>query len=287
MRVTVRSLAMFLVVFLFAENITGQEGPTPPAGDGAGSSDEISDAELAQKILNPVAAMVSVPFIFLGDYGIGPDDGDRVTLSIQPVIPFQINEKWNLITRTLIPVMSQNDIPAGTSDFGLGDILATAYLSPINPYHGWITGFGGGLVMPTATEPAFAGKKWSAGPSVLALRQAGGWTYGGLITQTWSFAGDEDSKDVNATFFQPFVGYTTPKGWNYTLWTESTISWTRDSGDRNATQLYFTVAKVVRIGNLPVQFEAGPNYWISDTEVSPSGWGWRANFVLLFPKSVR
>lgn len=66
---------------------------------------EISDAELAQKILNPVAAMVSVPFIFLGDYGIGPDDGNRVTLSMQPVIPFELNEKWNLITRTLIPVL--------------------------------------------------------------------------------------------------------------------------------------------------------------------------------------
>lgn len=138
--------------------------------------------------------------------------------------------------------------------------------------------------MPTATYTDFASKKWSIGPSVLALRVTGGWTFGALVTQTWSFAGNENYNNINSMFVQPFVGYTTPKGWNYTTWTESTVSWNREQGDRNATQLYFTVAKVVTIGKQRIQFEAGPNYWIADTEVSPSGLGWRANFVLLFPK---
>ena len=245
---------------------------------------EISDAELAQKILNPVAAMGSVPFIFLGDYNIGPDNGNRTTLSMQPVIPFEINPKLNLITRTLIPVLSQKNIPEGETAFGIGDILATAYLSPVKPWKGWITGLGCGLLMPTASEIDIASKKWSLGPSILALRLKGGWTYGGLVTQTWSFAGNEEYKDINSMFVQPFIGYTNPAGWNYTVWTESTVSWNRESGDKNATQLYFTLAKVVRFGKQRVQLEAGPNYWIADTEVSPSGLGWRANFVLLFPK---
>ena len=246
---------------------------------------EISDAELAQKILNPVAAMISVPVIFLGDYGIGPDNGKRLTLSIQPVIPFELNKDWNLITRTIIPLMKQQDIPAGTEDSGLGDILATLYLSPVKPTSGgWIWGAGGAFLMPTATEAPLGGKQWAVGPTALALKQDGGWTYGALVTQTWSVAGDDSRDKVNMLFLQPFVGYTTPKGWNYTTWTETSYSWDRRSGDRNATQLYATVAKVVKLGGQRVQFEAGPNYWISDTDASPSGWGWRANFVLLFPK---
>ena len=245
----------------------------------------ISDAELAQKILNPVAALISVPVIFLGDYDIGPDKGKRVTLSIQPVIPFELNEDWNLITRTIIPVMKQQDIPAGTESSGLGDIVPSVFFSPVKPTAGgWIWGAGAIFLLPTAAEPSLGGGKWGIGPTALALKQDGGWTYGALASQTWSIAGDVSREDVNRLFLQPFVGYTTPEGWNYTTWTETTYDWKRVSGDRNATQLYITAAKVVKIGKQRVQFEAGPNYWVADTDVSPKGWGWRANFVLLFPK---
>jgi hypothetical protein len=246
---------------------------------------KVSDEELAKTILNPVGALISVPVIFLGDYGIGPDNGKRMTLSIQPVIPIELNKDWNLISRTLIPLMKQQDIPAGTEDSGLGDILTTLYLSPVKPTSGgWIWGAGGAFLLPTATEDALGGKQWAIGPTIVVLKQEKGWTYGGLVTQTWSVAGDDSRDKVNMLFLQPFVGYTTKEGWNYTAWTETSYSWDRQSGDRNATQLYFTAAKVVTIGKQRVQLEAGPNYWISDTDASPSGWGWRANFVLLFPK---
>jgi len=258
------------------------KGFTDNAAGASGAA--ISDEELAKKLLNPVAALISVPFIFLGDYGIGPDDGKRLTLSIQPVIPFELNKDWNLISRTLIPLIGQQDIPAGTEDSGLGDILTTLYLSPVELTKGWIWGVGGALVLPTATEAALGGKKWAIGPTVLALRQERGWTYGALVNQTWSVAGDESRDEVNRMFLQPFVGYTTPDGWNYTTWAETTIDWNRGSGNKNATQLYLTAAKVVNLGGQRVQFEAGPTYWAADTDASPSGWGWRANFVLLFPK---
>jgi hypothetical protein len=271
----------------FTAGATGQSGAaiSNEEGELAKKSLYHEEEELAKKLLNPVAALISVPFIFLGDYGIGPDDGKRLTLSIQPVIPFELNKDWNLISRTLIPLMKQQDIPAGTEDSGLGDIASSIFFSPIKPTAGgWIWGAGAIFLLPTASEPSLGGQKWGIGPTALVLKQEKGWTYGVLVSQTWSVAGDDGREDVNRLFLQPFGGYTTPKGWNFSLWTETTYDWDRGSGDENATQLYVTVAKVVKLGGQLVQFEAGPNYWVADTEVSPSGWGWRANFVLLFPK---
>jgi hypothetical protein len=90
--------------------------------------------ELAKKLQNPIASLISVPFQLNFDTGFGPKDADRATLNIQPVIPFSLNEEWNLITRTIVPVIYQDSLADGlSSDFGLGDTTQSFFFSPKNP----------------------------------------------------------------------------------------------------------------------------------------------------------
>ena len=87
--------------------------------------------ELAKKLSNPIASLISVPFQFNWDQGYGSDDGDKAYVNVQPVIPFSLNEDWNLISRTIVPIAYQNDIAGPSGDqFGLGDTTQSLFFSP-------------------------------------------------------------------------------------------------------------------------------------------------------------
>ena len=150
------------------------------------------------------------------NYGqnIGSDeDGDRWMLNIQPVIPFELNSDWNLISRTILPLVSQSDIfPGGGSQSGTGDSVQSLFFSPVESRNGWIVGAGPVFLVPTGSDDLLTTDKWGAGPTGIALKQTGPWTCGALANHIWSFAGDSDRPDINATFLQPFMSYTTPAG---------------------------------------------------------------------------
>jgi len=165
---------------------------------------QAQDADaLAKSLANPVAALISVPF--QGNFDSGYANGGwRSTLNIQPVIPIKLNENWNLIQRAVMPIIVQKDAGAPGSESGLGDTVATSFFSPKAPTaSGWIWGAGPVFLLPTATNDAFASKKLGVGPSALALKQDGPWTYGVLINQLWSVAGSDSRPDVSAMFLQP------------------------------------------------------------------------------------
>lgn len=242
-----------------------------------------SSADLAKKLTNPVASMISVPFQFNYDGGFGPEDGNRETLNIQPVIPISINEDWNVISRTIMPLIWQNDI-AGPSghQFGLGDITQSLFFSPKQPGPGGlIWGLGPVFLIPTATDELTGSGKWGAGPTAVALKQQGPWTYGMLANHIWSFAGEDDRVDVNSTFLQPFVSYTTLDAWTFTLNTESTYDW---EGDQWSVPVNFTVGKLVKFDKQPVSFTAGLRYWADAPENAQEGLGFRFVVTFLFPQ---
>ena len=239
-------------------------------------------AELAKKLANPVASLISVPLQYNYDGNYGADDeGSKSTLLIQPVIPFSLGEDWNLITRTIVPLASVKDIPTGEDDSGLGDITQSFFLSPKQPVGGWVLAAGPVGVYPTGKGDALGGRKWGAGPTGLALKQANGWTLGFLANHIWSVAGDSDRGDMNITFLQPFLSYITKTKTTLGLNTESVYDW---ENEQWGVPVNATVSQLLKLGPQIFQLSVGARYWAESPDNGPEGWGGRAGVTFLFPK---
>lgn len=253
--------------------------PAPPASDAAGGGDT---HELAKQLQNPIANLVSVPFQFNYDRGIGPKDADRWTLNIQPVIPFSVSEEWNLITRTIVPVISQESIADGLdSDLGLGDTTQSFFFSPKAPVGGWILGGGPVALWPTGTEPRLRSESLGFGPTFVALKQDSGWTYGALANHIWSVTNSDDHEQVNSTFLQPFLSYTWPTATTVAINTESSYNWTNEEW---TVPLHLLVRQVARPWGQPMQFELAATYYADAPDQGPEGWGLRFAITFVFPK---
>ncbi len=268
-----------LVALAGVTHVTAQETITGTRGAAATSKEEA----LAKDLANPVAALISVPFQFTNDRDIGAArEGKRWQLNIQPVLPIDLNPEWNLISRTILPVVWQDEIfPGAGSQSGIGDIVQSLFFSPKAPTaDGWIWGAGPVFLLPTGSDDLLSVNKWGAGPTGVALKQEGPWSYGLLANHIWSFAGS-GKQDVNATYLQPFVSYTTPTAWSYTLQTESTYNWERNQW---SVPINAIVSKVTKVGDQMVEYSGGVRYWAEGPEGGPRGWGFRLVLTLLFPR---
>jgi hypothetical protein len=204
----------------------------------------------------------------------------RYTANIQPVIPFSLTKDWNLITRTILPVIyAESPVAGGRDASGLGDVVQSFFLSPKEPVGGWILGGGPVFLWLTATDSALGSGQWGAGPTVVLLRQEHGWTYGALANHIWSYAG-WGASDVNATFLQPFVSFTTKTYTTFGLNTESTYDW---SNSQWTVPVNLMVSQLLKIGKQPVQFSLGVRYYAEKPAGGPD-WGLRFVVTFLFPK---
>jgi hypothetical protein len=240
-----------------------------------------NEAELAKKLQNPIASLISVPLQNNWDFGIGPANAMKYTVNIQPVIPFSIGTDWNLITRTIVPVIyAESSVPGGDSTSGLGDILQSFFLSPKAPVGGWIVGGGPVILYPSATEKKLGADKWGAGPTAVVLKQQSGWTYGLLANHLWSFAGEGGREEVSSTFLQPFVSFTTKTYTTFGLNTESTYDWKKSQW---TVPVNASVSQLLKLGGMPVQFQAGGRAYAEKPSGGPD-WGLRFTVTFLFPK---
>lgn len=244
----------------------------------------LANIPLAQELTNPVADLISVPIQMNFDQNIGlNDEGEKLTTNIQPVIPFEVNSEWNLITRTIVPVVYQEKIiPGDESQSGLGDINLQLFLSPKKPTSsGLIWGAGALVLLPTATDTLIGSEKWGAGPAGVALKIDGPWTYGGLANHVWSFAGDDDRADISNTFVQPFAAYTWPSAWTVSVQSESSYNWNREEW---SIPVNAAVSKLVFFGKLPVSLQAGVGRWLETPGAGPEGLRYRLQANIVLPK---
>ena len=250
----------------------------------ASAAGELSADELAKQLANPIASLISVPLQYNYDENIGPDDkGTRHTTNLQPVAPFSISEDWNLISRTILPLIDQTDIAPGTGNqSGTGDVVQSLFFSPKEPSEsGWIWGVGPVFLLPTASDDLLGSDQWGMGPTAVALRQSGPWTYGALVNHIEHVTTDRGHADVSATFLQPFLVYGLPGGISIALNSETTYDW---EGEEAAVPINLQMNKVSKIGSQMIQFGGGVRYWAESSDAGPEGWGARLNLVLLFPK---
>jgi hypothetical protein len=259
------------------------------SSDGPATGDA---SDLATKLANPISSMISAPFQFNYDTGLGETDADRWILNIQPVFPFELSEDWNLISRTILPVIDLESPTVGGNDVsGVGDIVQSIFFSPKAPTkNGWIWGVGPVISIPIGKDE-FTSDQWGLGPTFVALKQQGPWTYGALLNHVWGINAPSEQPFIadvtptgrqrtNSTFLQPFLAYITPTAWTFNVLTETTY-------DVNAKEwtvpVIANVAKLTHIGKQPVSFQVGYRYYF-DTPPGGPDWGLRFTVTFLFPK---
>jgi len=268
-------LAYSSAVPAFSDQAT--EGTSQGAADAA----QAKAQNLNQAVQNPVSDLISVPFQNNMNFNVGPDDRVQNVMNIQPVWPIKLNENWNLITRTILPVISQ-PAPGPDRTDGIGDLNFTAFMSPREPGK-WIWGAGPVLAFPTATDEVLGTDRYSAGPSAVLLTMRGSWVIGVLASQLWDYAGDDDGADVNSFLLQYFINYNLPSGWYISSAPINTANWDAASGDRWTIPIGLGAGKIVRLGKLPVN-AGGQVYYNVEKPRGAADWTLRLQVQFLFPK---
>ena len=248
------------------------------------SDDEGSSEALAKATQNPVASLISVPFQNNTNFAAGPYGRVQNVLNVQPVIPTQLSENWNLITRIIIPVIYQPMIATpslGTN--GFGDVNPTFFFSPAKVGK-LIWGFGPTFSLRTETNSALGNGKWGAGPSLVALVQPKEWTIGALANNIWSFTGDANRPTVKAFLLQYFVNYNFKRGWYVTSSPILTASWSAPDGNQWVVPFGGGFGRIFRLGKQPVNGSLTAYYSSVRPDFYPA-WSVRFQIALLYPKA--
>ncbi len=250
---------------------------------------ELSPEDLAKIAQNPVGNLISVPFQENAYFNVGPLNGTQNVLNIQPVIPFSVSEDWNIITRTILPIISLPAFAPGQSGTsGIGDAQISAFLSPGKP-GAWIWGVGAVTQLPTHSNDLLGNNNPGLGPTFVVLHLTHGdpWVYGALVNNVWSVGNSGNplgnAPKYNNGLMQPFLNYNFESGAYLTTSPIITVNWEARGSQQWTVPLGGGVGKIFKIGRLPVNTQIGGYYNVVRPDFS-SNWQLRAQVQLMFPK---
>ena len=250
---------------------------------------ELSAEELAKVAQNPVGNLISVPFQENAYFNVGPLNGTQNVLNIQPVYPIHLNSDWNIITRTILPIIS---LPAyapgqGTTS-GIGDLQFSAFLSPASPGD-WIWGVGTVSQFPTHSNDLLGNNNVGLGPTfvLLHLEKGSPWVYGALVNNIWSVGNSgnplSNAPKYNNGLIQPFLNYNFEGGAYLTTSPIVTVNWEARGSQQWSVPMGGGAGKIFKIGPLPVNTQLGAYYSVVRPEYAPN-WQIRAQVQFMFPK---
>jgi len=238
-----------------------------------------SHIELVRQYQNPLARYTRVQIEDNAQFGFGPDNEVLNFFRLQPLIPFQLNQQWDLVTRFVVPIVHQ---PWPESTDGLSDIAMQVFLTPAQTGK-LIWGIGASFLFPTATDEMIGTEKWSAGPAAAMVYINGHWIIGAVAQNVFSFAGDDGRQDVNAMTVRPIVNYTLPNGWYLTSSPTIAADWKADEKNRWLVPVGGGVGKILTIGRQQMSAVVESYYHARSPEIGPD-WQLRLQFTLLFPE---
>jgi hypothetical protein len=246
-------------------------------------SPELLMMELAKASQNPVADMNTIPVQFNWFTGGGLGDQTMSQTLIQPVLPLALSKNWNVVSRTIVPVISA-PMPDGGRANGMGDIQEQIFFSSTKK-HKVITGFGPVFSFPTSTNEAWATGQFAVGPAAVALMITKKWVFGAVANNLWRFAGSEVTTPINLFFIQPFINYNMKGGWSFGTAPSITANWSAASGQEWTVPLGLNVAKITVVGKQPLSINLQYYYNI----VRPDAAGnsqIRIAVAFLFPRDM-
>lgn len=239
---------------------------------------------LAEAAQNPIANLISVPFQNNTSFGVGAWDRTQNIMNFQPVIPFDLNQDWLIVSRTILPVIYQPPLTVESANrFGFGDLNPQFFFVPKNNSK-WTWGIGPVFLLPTATANSLGTGKWGIGPTAVVVYTSAPWVIGALANNIWSVAGDSDRTNVSQFLLQPFINYNLADGWYLVTSPIITANWMADSGNQWTIPIGGGFGKLFKMGNQPVNASL-QGFWYAEKPKGGPDWTIRAQFQLLFPKS--
>jgi hypothetical protein len=239
--------------------------------------------ELAKKVANPIADLATAPFLYNWDGRLGDDrEGTSNYIRFQPVLPIHLDQDWSVITRLYMPNVEQHGLtPTYGTEYGIVGSNLSFFLSPQAPVsQGLSIGLGPVVAFP-ATNSVLGSQKWGLGPTFAIVWQPPGpWTFGFLTRHIWSVGGDATEADINETYLQPFLSYTTKDAWTFGANCECTYYWTDDEG---SAPINVSLTKLIRLGGMALSLGPGVRYWVENPDGAAHGWGARFEVTLVFP----
>ena len=275
----------FMAVIVWATSVSAQS--SEPAPDRWGEAGGSSARELAKGITNPVSDVWSLQFQF---NNVRLENEEWVnTLYFQPVMPVSLTEDWNLITRPVITVYNSVPYPTATGDIErtttFGDTILAQVLSPANT-EPWIFGVGPTWIFPTAGSDFTGQGKWQVGPAVGAGYITDEFMIAALAQQWWSFEGDEDRPDTSQLNLLPLVYKYFDDGWSVGYSGNILADWKAPDDDVWTVPLGLSVGKVVKLGQLPVQFQIAAQYFPIKPDGGPE-WNFQFQITPVIPKLIK
>jgi hypothetical protein len=240
---------------------------------------------LTREAKNPFADLINLQFFYDATLGVAPANNTQQMLTIQPLIPFHLNSDWIVVTRTILPLVAQPAAAPGQGWIrGPGDTQFAALLSPARVGSlDW--GIGPVFQLPTATNNALGQGKWGAGPAAGIQWSGKQWTFGTLILNIWSFAGDANRPAVDQMQLQPTVNYTFRDHPNRYLSFSPTITanWEASGDERWTVPISLGIGQLSKFGHQSINLQATTYY---DVVAPPGSARWTLELLVqfLFPE---
>lgn len=285
--VVIASAALAFSSPTFSQEAAARTGTIAAENSGALATAKpaVDSVDIAKKLANPIANMISVPLQYEFSRGVGLNQGgSEQTLLFQPVAPFNLGGGDTFIVRPIVAGVRETSVQYAPgrsfSGYGIASVTLESFYAP-NTNSSWIWGIGPYAQSPSGNSGKFGSQQTAAGVTGVVLNRDGPWTYGLLGYQSWSVGGNPAFGTQNNLYGQPFVAYTTKTAWTYTANMEAQFNY---DSRRTTNPLYAGVSKLFVIDGVPFSFGAGPIYYVSNTPGGPSGWGARATATLVILK---